>query len=939
MSSVRGLANDRWHALTPYLDQALELTGEQRAAWLDSLRQEDAALASDLEALLREHRDAKDEGFLAGAPCVTPPPTSMAGQRAGAYTLTALIGQGGMGTVWLANRNDGRFRGIAAVKLLNAALAGPEGAARFRREGSILGRLRHPHIAQLIDAGVGSFGQPYLVLEHVDGERIDHYCDSRRLTVEARVRLFLDVLAAVAHAHANLIVHRDLKPSNVLVTAEGQVKLLDFGIAKLLEPSDGNESTPLTCEGDVMLTPEYAAPEQVTGGHVTTATDVYSLGVLLYLLLSGQHPTAPGARSPAEMIRAVVDTEARRASDAVVATNRLTAFSLAANAAQRGATPRRLRALLQGDLDTIVFKALQKRPDERYASVAAMAGDLRRFLESRPIEARPDTLAYRAAKFVRRNRLAVELVGLAALALLAGMVGTVTQARRATAQAALAEMQRVRADQAARAAGEQRDFALRQLARAETINDLNTFLLRDAAPLGKPFTAGELLARARRIAARHPDAGSRVGMMVQIGRQYLLQEQDQKARELLAEAHELAAGSSDPATRAEAGCALGGAIAVAGQAARAERMVQEALAQLPDQPQYVVHRVTCLLTGNEVALELNDVKTAMQRVEAAQALLKSSAFAPVALEHRVLVRLADTLRLSSRFREADAAYRQAFRQLESLGRNETETAGELLVQWGLTLRGLGRPLEAERIFRQVVQISSAGAVEGQLPPTLACNLARVLRELDRLAEAGRYGERCYETSRKLGQELGINQALFLLAAVRREQGDLRRAAETQAELAARLQRMLTPGDLQFATLGLERSLLAAARGDLPTAVREVDQAVAMAERGQQPQYLRRLLRGRSEVNLMAGHIEQAAADARRAVHLELEAAEPGGRSSTMGLAYLALGRALHARGSREEALGAFLSAARHLRPTLGERHAATRAAAEGVASLTPRARS
>src|SRR5262249_45658780 len=210
------------------------------------------------------------EGFLAGG-AVPISPATLAGQTVGAYELVSQIGQGGMGNVWLARRSDGRFEGHAAVKLLNASLVGHVGEERFRREGNFLARLTHPHIARLVDAGVSSGGQPYLVLEHVDGEPIDRYCDARRLDVPARLRLFLDVLAAVAHAHTNLIVHRDIKPSNVLVAAGGEVKLLDFGIAKLLEGDAGQaEATDLTREGGRALTPEYAAPEQVTGGVITT---------------------------------------------------------------------------------------------------------------------------------------------------------------------------------------------------------------------------------------------------------------------------------------------------------------------------------------------------------------------------------------------------------------------------------------------------------------------------------------------------------------------------------------------------------------------------------------------------------------------------------------------------------------------------------------------
>ena len=222
-----------------------------------------------------------------------------------------------MGSVWAAERNDARFERRAALKFLNSALADTRGQERFKREGRILGRLAHPHIAELLDAGVSPNGQPYLVLEYVEGEPIDCYCDRRKLDVEARLRLFLDLLGAVAYAHANLIVHRDIKPSNILVRVDGQLKLLDFGIAKLLEDESVRPATLLTRDGAGPLTPEYAAPEQVTGGMVTTATDIYALGVLLYVLLTGRHPAGNGRLSAADRIKAIVETEPPRPSEVV----------------------------------------------------------------------------------------------------------------------------------------------------------------------------------------------------------------------------------------------------------------------------------------------------------------------------------------------------------------------------------------------------------------------------------------------------------------------------------------------------------------------------------------------------------------------------------------------------------------------------------------------
>ncbi len=398
---------DRWRDVSPYLDQALALPEEERAAWLASLRGQHPAMADLLHTLLEEHSALAQEGFLEHSPFPLPSPPALAGQRIGAYTLVSPIGAGGMSTVWLAERNDGRFERQAAVKFLSIGFAGRGAEQRFKREGRILGRLADPHIAELLDAGVSPAGQPYLVLEYVDGEHIDQYCDRHTLDADARIRLFLDVLSAVAHAHANLIVHRDIKPSNVLVTTAGQVKLLDFGIAKLLEDeTHPGASTLLTRDGASALTPVYAAPEQVTGGPITTATDVYELGLLLFVLLTGQHPAGSHTQSTASLVKAIVETEPPRMSDIVErdASEGKTALH---HAATRATTPEKLRRRLHGDLDTIIAKSLRKDPQERYRSVSLFADDLHRYLRHLPISARPDTIAYRATKFLRRHWLPV----------------------------------------------------------------------------------------------------------------------------------------------------------------------------------------------------------------------------------------------------------------------------------------------------------------------------------------------------------------------------------------------------------------------------------------------------------------------------------------------------------------------------------------------------
>jgi serine/threonine protein kinase len=404
---VPTLSPQRWQEVSPYLDQVLSLPEANRRGWLESFRAQRPDLAELLQELLEEHYALTQEKFLEQTPVETTFRASLPGQRIGAYTLISPIGQGGMGSVWLAERSDGRFERKVAIKLLRFSVASEGGAERFKREGRILGQLAHPNIAELIDAGVTAYGEPYLVLENVEGECIDRYCNHHKLDLDARIMLFLDVLEAVAHAHANLVVHRDLKPSNVLVTNDGKVKLLDFGIAKLLgDETKPEAATTLTVEGGGGLTPLFAAPEQITAGRITTATDVYASGLLLYILLSGHHPAGPGPHSPAELVKAIVETEPARVSEAAgSAGNR----DLTEN---RSIRSEKLSRQLHGDLDTIVAKTLKKAPAERYSSVTALADDLRRYLKHEPISARPDTIAYRARKFVRRNRTSVAVTAI-----------------------------------------------------------------------------------------------------------------------------------------------------------------------------------------------------------------------------------------------------------------------------------------------------------------------------------------------------------------------------------------------------------------------------------------------------------------------------------------------------------------------------------------------
>ncbi|MEP6620451.1 MAG: serine/threonine-protein kinase [bacterium] len=388
---------DRWQSIEPLLDVVLDLPADARTDWIASLHAREPELADDLTALLADGYAADERGFLA-----RPVEVALAGLEIGGYTLQRLLGHGGMGSVWLGRRTDDGSDDEAAVKLLNLSLASGAGHARFRREGSMLARLTHPGIARLLDAGVSEAGQPYLALEYVNGDPIDVYADRQHLSIEERVRLIVRVLDAVGHAHANLIIHRDLKPSNILVTADGTVKLLDFGIGKLLDGDEGGAAVALTLEGGRLFTPEYAAPEQVFGDAITTATDVYAIGVLLYILVSGSHPTASDCQTREAVIRALREVQPAKVGS--------------------------------GDLSVVLNKALRKDGEERYQTAAALAGDLELWLAHKPVSARAPSLAYRTRKFARRNRTALAGAGAVAVLLLAYTI-TVTVDRERLAHA------------------------------------------------------------------------------------------------------------------------------------------------------------------------------------------------------------------------------------------------------------------------------------------------------------------------------------------------------------------------------------------------------------------------------------------------------------------------------------------------------------------------
>jgi serine/threonine protein kinase/tetratricopeptide (TPR) repeat protein len=419
-----GGGSGAWDRVNGLFHQALELEPAEREAFLSKIAGDDPVLAGEVRSLLSAHQAST--GFLATPLAVQLIGTASPGDKLGPYRIVEQIGRGGMGVVYRATRDDESFTKEVAIKLIDPGMRSDEILKRFRSERQILAMLDHPHIARLIDGGSAPDGSPYLVMEHVSGRPLLDYCDDQRLSIDARLAIFLAVCDAVQFAHQRLVVHRDLKSDNILVTDEGSPRLLDFGIAKLLSPEGGAPAGTVTAPLNRMLTPDYASPEQIRGEPATVAGDVYSLGVILYELLSGSRPLQFTTRTPEEILRVITQVDPAPPSS-------VAARSPAGAAAdRRGDTTQRLKRRLAGDLDYVALKALEKDPARRYGSVEQLAADIRRHLDGLPVLARGRSTAYLMSRFVRRHRAAVVASGLVAVSLVAGLVGTAWQARVAS---------------------------------------------------------------------------------------------------------------------------------------------------------------------------------------------------------------------------------------------------------------------------------------------------------------------------------------------------------------------------------------------------------------------------------------------------------------------------------------------------------------------------
>jgi eukaryotic-like serine/threonine-protein kinase len=765
-----GMTPERWQRIRGAFEHLLDASASGRSARLEELRRGDPALAAEIEALLAADVRAGpllEEGVESYAGALVaelarsgPAAESLVGRQLGAYRLLREVGRGGMATIYLAERADGQFEQRVAVKLLRRGLDTDDLLERFLAERQILASLGHPNIARLLDGGAADDGRPYLVMEYVEGEPIDRYCDRHRLTVDQRLRLFLTVVRAVQHAHRSLVVHRDIKPANILVTAAGEVKLLDFGIAKLLAGEGTLTPGPQTRVGVRLLTPDYASPEQLRGEPITTASDVYQLGLLLYELLAGKRPYDLAGHSPAEAERLICEHEPdppstvilRAAPAATVDRPRDVGPEPIARA--RRTTPERLRRQLRGDLDAIVLQALRKEPERRDSSVEALAEDLERFRIGLPVRARRASRAYRAQKFVRRHRWSVA-AGALLLLLLGGFAVAMS----------------VQAERLAR----ERDRAELALRESEAVTAFLMSLFEASDPmlaLGDTITARELLRRGVER-ARELDAQPLVEarLLDVLGRVHLSLGEHAQARLLLDEALQLRRMhlGDEHADVAATLFSLGVLMRQSGDHAAARPLLGQSLAiqrrVLGEHPDVAE---TLIELGRTSPDDTGGTETFYR--EALEIRRRTLGPRHPLVAHGMDV-VASRLRWRGRYAEAEALYRESLALRESaLAPDDPQLALGMLHLADLLYLHRDSLGEAERLYRRALAILRQRL--GDRHPTLVHGL-HSLSAL--LAERGEHEE----AEALLREALALNRLVF--------GPEHHRTAESMDNLAIRLQ--------------------------------------------------------------------------------------------------------------------------------------------------------
>jgi serine/threonine-protein kinase len=900
-----------WTDIEPYFDRALQLDEHSCATWLGELDEQSPPVAKAVRALLAQREALNRAGFLegsafAGVEQLAPALRDIvarhaarltdsaaedartrqdwtAGDVVGPYRLIREVGVGGMSSVWLAERSDGQLKREVALKL---PLTGPRmRLERFMRERDILAALTHPNIARLYDAGISDAGQPYLAMEYVAGTQLIHSCDERLLDIRGRLRLFMQAMEAAQFAHAELVIHRDLKPSNMLVTADDRVVLLDFGIGKMLT-QDTAEETELTQMSGRMFTPGYASPEQIAGQPLTTASDIYSLGVVLYELLTGVRPYRLKYDSRAALEEAILKEDLRRPSQ-----NR---FSLQV-AAARGTSERALARTLAGDLDTIVLKALKRNPLERYASVSALAQDIHNYLSNLPVSARPDSLWYRAGRFTARYKVPVAAAAITSVALLAGSAVAIWQARSAAAE---------------------RDRAVAFASRNEAVTEFLGRMITDAAASQTPITVNELLTRSEKLALN--DAGgspeNRAAVLEMIADRYVATDNAERAEPLLARALQLVDKSRDTALRSRLMCRHSAVSAELGHAEPALQAMYTEIKGLDGDPQTASE---CLF--NTTAIHLAEQRPAQALRDAQLGLEKSrQAGNNGVIEAALLGAAGYAYHLDARDVEAERYFDQALRKYRELGREHSDGALTVLNDWGVSMLAAGVPRRALELLEESMRVERERGPDIELTATVVGNHGLALQALGRVDQARAAFDLECRLAIGHSDEFSEMHCLVGESSLSIQTAQLDGAQEYLNRLAGLIEKSSLPADSPPARV---RSLLQArldlARGKLAEARAGIDRALVVE--GKDPTSMHAYV-GRSMVALAGNDPDGAVEAARRALRIAKALQGDVPHSSQTGLASLWLGRSLLRAGNRAEGRNALEAAITHLSNTIDLDH-------------------
>mgnify|MGYP001809538248 CR=1 FL=1 len=891
---------DRRIEIDRLLMQVLDLEGDARGAFLLSI--EDATLRADVEEMLALCESDGDPLALNAAAAARlidaaarsggPALSASLGfdeielpEQIGGWRVLERVGQGGMGEVLKVERIDAGFEQLGALKLIRSGFAIGEFARRFLQERQILARLNHPGIAGLLDGGRDAQGHPYLVMEYVDGVPIDHYCDSLQLGLDARIELFIEVCRAVAHAHRSLVIHRDLKPSNILVRPDGRVKLLDFGIAKVLGDDEGGDPLATRIE-QRMFTPDYASPEQVRGQPVTTASDVYQLGLLLYELLCGHRAQRVGHTGPASIERIVCEQDPTRPSQRIGSGD--TELAL-----RRHLQPRQLRRRLRGDLDTIVGKALQKLPERRYGTVDELIDDLIRSRQGRTLHARPDTWRYRMGRFVRRHP-----VGLAFAVLTLALLSVYLVTLNLQAQALERE----------------RDRAQAEAAKARQVQSLVQRLFEGIDPDvsgGEPLSVQALLDRSfgqiEGELGAHPDV--RAELLLTVGDVYFALGDLKRAGELLTEAQTLAEGleQEQPLLAARVYRSRGRLLGLGNDLKLPEQLLRRAL-----ELNHAADLSDPLQVANTL-FDLADLKRRQNAMDQAKALseealaLRRSAGADALRIAASLNQLTMIERGSGNDTHAEAMLRESLElmtpKLPAAHPRIAETKADL----ALVLRNQGKLEAALPLYLEAVEslTSSRGPQHPSVGIVLG-NLGRLLAEMGRLDESEAKHRNALAIHRAHFGERHARVALALheLATILERLGRRKEAVAAFHEALAAL-----PDSHQSWAGGFRRNLIStlirdgqgrAALEQIDLAERALQQRAGPSERDLKVLQIRR-----ARALLLAGQLEPSRSAAQAAIQ---QIGTGDGVRAELAEAHSVLGEALMGLGRRDESTAAFTRA-------------------------------